>query len=213
MLCYSTSMIKPPNSTLINVCIVPDERVGADCVSISESFKSDDTLFVLGGDKFAHMTVYMARFADDQLGAVLQAVQNALEQAKSFRCQHIGYLMTAGRYLEVSYAKSEVFMQLHEALIAAVAALRINPGDPYEEGYFTPYTAEQQKNAQETGYDLAGNLYRPHITLTRYHEGGIPELFPAFPAANLSFNLGKICVYKADDNGAVYELVQTVSIH
>jgi 2'-5' RNA ligase len=99
-------------------------------------------------------------------------------------------------------------MRLHEALINNVAERRINPGKPYEEGYFTPYTAEQQQNARETGYDLARNLYRPHVTLTRYQVGGVPEVFPALPAANLSFNLDKVCVYKADDNGAVYELIQ-----
>jgi hypothetical protein len=203
---------KPQNSTLINVCIVPDERVGAECVLISQSLANDDTLFVLGGDKFAHMTAYMARFADDQVDAVVRGVEEALRAATSFRCQHSGYLMTAGRYLEVSYAKSDAFMRLHESLIEAVAGLRINPGDPYEEGYFTPYTAEQQRNARETGYDLARSLYRPHVTLTRYREGGVPDVFPALPAADLSFGLGKVCVYKADDNGAVYELVREFNV-
>jgi hypothetical protein len=210
--CYSTTMTKPQNSTLINVCIVPDERVGTECVAISQSLKNDSILFVLGGDIFAHVTAYMARFANDQIDAVVRGVENALQSAESFRCQHSGYLMTAGRYLEVSYAKSDALVQLHESLINAVATLRINPGDPYEEGYFTPYNSEQQRNAQETGYDLARNLYRPHITLTRYREGGVPDMFPALPAANLSFNLGKVCVYKADDNGAVYELVRAFSI-
>ncbi len=201
-------MTKPDNSTIINVCVIPDERVGAECVLISQSLKSDDTLFVLGGDKFAHMTAYMARFADADIDKVVQGVESALKTASSFRCEHTGYFMTAGRYMEVSYRKSDAFMGLHESLITAVSDLRINPGNPYEEGYFTPYTAEQQQNAAETGYDLARNLYRPHVTLTRYQEGGVPAEFPALPAVNLSFDLDKVCVYKADDNGAVYELIR-----
>lgn len=96
-------------------------------------------------------------------------------------------------------------MRLHELFIDSLKNFRINPNDPFEEGYFTPYTEEQQKNAKETGYDLALNLYRPHITLTRYKEGEAPKMFPAFAPAELSFQLNKVCIYKADDNGAVYE--------
>jgi 2'-5' RNA ligase len=105
------------------------------------------------------------------------------------------------------YRKSAEIAALHEALIASVAGYRINPGNPYEEGYFTPYTAEQRQNAKETGYDLARNLYRPHITLTCYKDGGIPDAFPALSEAKLSFDLDKVCVCQADDNGAQYERI------
>lgn len=205
-------MNKPENSTLLNVCVFPDERVSAECVQISQSFKNDSTMFVLGGNLFAHMTVYMARFANENIDEAVSGVEAVLQNAQSFRCEHTGYFMTAGRYLEASYRKSEQFMALHESVIKAIAAKRINPGQPYEEGYFTPYTVEQQQNAKETGYDLARNLYRPHVTLTRYKEGGVPDVFPALPAADLSFSLGKICVYKADDNGAVFELVRELHV-
>jgi 2'-5' RNA ligase len=151
------------------------------------------------------MTVFMARFAESEIPNILDAVKKVLEHAKSFRCEQSGYFMTAGRYFEVSYRKSKEFMDLHESLISGLKDLRINPGKPFEEGYFTPYTKEQQKNAQETGYDLAHSLYRPHITLTRYSEGGVPTEMPLFPPTELSFKLSRVCVYKADDNGAVYE--------
>lgn len=165
-------------------------------------------MFALGEGLFAHMTVYMARFANTNIDKVANSVENALKSAVSFRCEHSGYFMTANRYLEASYRKSDGFVQLQEAIISYVAELRLNPGKPYEEGFFAPYTAEQQQNARETGYDLAGDLYRPHVTLTRYAEGQVPETFPALPAANLSFGLDKVGIHKADDNGAVYELVR-----
>lgn len=168
---------------------------------------------MLGDDKFAHMTVFMARFSNDRIDEVVAAVEKALSNAKSFECTHTGYLMTEGRYLETSYRKSKEFIQLHESLIEAVSSLRINPGDPYEEGYFTPYSLDQQQNAKDTGYDLARDLFRPHVTLTRYVEGGVPEVFPALPSAKLSFALSKISVYKADDNGAVYELLKSFEVY
>lgn len=205
-------MEKPGNSTLINVCILPDERVSTECVGISQTLKSDKTMFVLGDGLFPHMTVYMARFSNADIQKVTDATESALEYAKVFLAEHTGYFRTEGRYLEASYRKSADLLSLHELLITYNAALRINPGRPFNEGYFAPYSPEQQKNAKETGYDLARNLYRPHITLTRYREGQVPKNFPAFPQANLSFQLGRIGVYKADDNGAVYELIREFQV-
>src|SRR3989344_4512276 len=196
----------PKDSVIINVCIIPPQDVGDTCVTLSQSLKSDSTMFVLDGkSKFAHMTEFMERFASGAVSNVLEATEKALENAKSFLCEHTGYFMTAGRYLEASYRKSKEFMSLHELLIDSLKDCRINPNNPFEEGYFTPYTKEQQQNAKETGYDLAHNLYRPHITLTRYKEGEVPKMFPAFASAELSFQLSRVCAYKADDNGAVYE--------
>ena len=199
-------MNKPENSTIINVCVIPSDQVGAECVNVSQSLKSDGTMFVLDGvTKFPHMTVYMARVANEQVPNVVEAAGSLIEGIQSFTCKHTGYFMTKGRYFEASYEKSSSFVAFHEKLISQLKGYRINPGNPFEEGYFTPYTAEQQKNAKETGYDLAHELFRPHVTLTRYHEGKMPEINPETPPTDLSFNLWKICVYKADDNGAVYE--------
>ncbi len=196
----------PENSVLINVCIIPPEEVGKQCVAMSQSLKSDTTLFVLDGKtRFAHMTVYMARFANAQIAKVLETTENILKDVKGFYVEHDGYFMTAGRYLEVSYQKSEELMDLHKLLINNLKEYRINPGNPFEEGYFTPYTKEQQNNAKETGYDLAHTLYRPHVTLTRYQEKKLPKTAPILPSTELSFQANKICIYKADDNGAVYE--------
>jgi hypothetical protein len=121
-------MDKPENSTLLNICVFPDGRASAEHVRISQSLKSEDTMFVLGEGLFPHMTVYMARFASADIKKVVVATESALQQATSFCCEHAGYFMTVGRYLEASYRKSAEFLQLHELLITHNADLRINPG-------------------------------------------------------------------------------------
>lgn len=198
-----------PESTILNVCIIPTVEVSNQCLQLSQSLKSGGTIFALDGiTKFAHMTVYMARFANSEFAHVIQTARQTLLHNDTFLCEHTGYFMTSGRYLEASYRKSARLMALHERLVSSLSRYRLNPGNPFEEGYFTPYTEEQQRSAKETGYDLAYGLYRPHITLTRYHEDQLPETFPGFAPAKLSFMLRKICVYKADDNGAVYEKLE-----
>ena len=127
-------MIPPKDSVIINVCIIPSQDVGNKCVELSQPLKSDSTMFVLDGkSKFAHMTVFMARFANSEVGNLLSATEKTLKGANSFLCEHTGYFMTAGRYLEVSYRKSKEFMVLHELLINSLKDYRINPNNPFEE--------------------------------------------------------------------------------
>ncbi len=186
--------------------------MGKECIAISKSFESEASTFVLGNGKFPHMTVFMACFANGLVPQVIEATERVLRSADSFYCEHSGYFMTEGRYLEISYRRSPECISLYGQLIHKLAPLRITPGHPYEEGYFTPSTAEQRRNVEETGYDLARNLYRPHVTLTRYKEGTLPKEFPAFPKASLSFNLTEVCIYEADDNRAVFRLLRTFAI-
>ncbi len=103
-------------------------------------------------------------------------------------------------------------MRLHEFVITHSANLRLKPGSPFTEAYLAPYTPEQQKNAAETGYDLARNLYRPHVSLTRYSSDHVPTKLPELPETDLSFDIHKICVCKADDNGPVYELIKEFNL-
>lgn len=162
-------------------------------------------MFMLGADRFAHMTVYMARFHNDDIRKVIKRTAAIIKHIRSFTCPHTGYYMTDGGYYEVSYEKSPPLTELHKELIRQNGPLRINPGKPFIESYFAPYSEKQVANAQETGYDLAYDLFRPHITLTRYAQ---PERPSIFPDIDLSFDVTKIAVYKADDNGAVYELLE-----
>jgi hypothetical protein len=124
-------------------------------------------------------------------------------------CEQSGYFVTDGHYLEASYKKSADILKLHKDIIAAVSSFRLNPGTPFEESYFAPYTEEQRKNAEETGYDLANNLYRPHITLARYKSERAPTDLPNLPGESLSFKLDTVSVFRADENGSARELIKT----
>ena len=198
----------PENSTIINVCIIPKKEVGDECVWLAQFLKSPATRFVLDGQtKFAHLTLWMARVDKGQISQLLVEATRILSMEKPFLCKHTGYFATAGRYYEVSYAKSAEFLGLQSRLVEGLKEFRLNPKEPYEEAYFVPYTNEQRKNAEETGYDLVGELYRPHITLARWHEGQVPKKLPELPVANLSFDLSTVCICLATEAGAVYKML------
>jgi len=200
------------DSVLLNVCIIPPASVGTMCIELSKSLDSKNTLFVLDGvNRFPHMTLFMARFPKSAIPEVIAHVQEIAESTKEFVCKHAGYFMTDGQHAEVSYVKSKELLDLHEKVIEMLKRYRYSAGNPVAEKYFDPYTSKQKVNAQETGYDLAHSLYRPHITLTRYKTN--EDRQPFLPdAKNLSFVANTIAVYKADDNGAVFEELGTYRV-
>lgn len=200
------------NTVLLNVCILPPELVAKQCIAISNTFNENDVRFMLGDRLFPHTTVYMARFEESRIDEVKSRLKSLVSNLNSVKLTHTGYYLTEGDYIEVSYQRTSELLEFHSEIIAALKDYRAHPGDAETESYFGPYNAAQKKNAQETGYDLAYDLYRPHITLTRYKEGRVPYEFPAFPAATLSFDIPKIALYKADENGAVYEEIATLEI-
>jgi 2'-5' RNA ligase len=198
---------------LLNVCIIPTDSVAQQCVEISQSFKEEDVRFKLGSGLFPHSTVYMAQFDESRLGEVNAAFVAMIPKLQPVALSHSGYYLTEGGYIEVSYQRTPELQQFHSSVIEALKDFRAEPGNPKVESYFGPYNQQQRKNAKETGYDLAYDLYRPHITLTRYKEGIVPVEFPAFPQASLSFTLPKIALYKADENGAIYEEIITLEMN
>lgn len=200
------------STILVNFCILPPDNVANQCTQLSQTLKSTDTMFVLGDGKFPHMTVYMARFPRNVVSKLKSGAKQAMQSQKPFRCLHSGYFMTSGRYFEASYQKTSKFLELHSKLITSLCDFRASPGNPRKESYYGPYSAEQKKSAKQTGYDLTYDLYRPHITLTRYFENKVPEIFPAMPQTDLSFDFTKLGMYEADENGAVFKKLAEFTI-
>jgi hypothetical protein len=89
--------------------------------------------------------------------------------------------------------------------------LRFSPGRPPVEEYFGTYTNEQRINASNTGYDLAGKLYRPHITITRFNDTPDENALPKLDL-NLSFTAEAIGLFEADDMGATKQLIEEFSL-
>lgn len=194
--------ITDSDTILLNVAVIPSADVSAAAVMLSQELHTLGGIFQLDGvDRFAHLTLYMARFARSDLARVQAALSVALGELETIRLTQNGYFVTPGGYYEISYLRSPSLIHVHDKVTRALRTLRFSPGHPVAESYFGIYTSEQQQNAQKTGYDLAGDLYRPHVTLTRFDN--VPDI-NVLPTAgsNLSFTATRIGSFEADSMGA-----------
>ena len=197
---------------LLNVAVMPSTEVAAQIEFLSRELTSQGTLFTVDGVSLhAHLTLYMARFGSGRITEVRERVRQAVSALPALQLRHSGYLVTPGRYYEVSYARTDELMAAHHAVLKTLAGLRHRPGDPVVESFFGEYGGEQRENARESGYDLAGDLYRPHITVTRFKDrldaGGLPQ-----SPRDLSFEAGRIGLFAADANGAAVRFIASFDL-
>lgn len=191
-------------TTLLNVAIVPPTPTATEVERLSAALRAHGGLFRIDGrQKLAHLTLYMARFANSNIEAAMAATATFAKEHRACALDHTGYHQTQGNYYEVSYARSEGVLRLHQSAADSLLPLRYSPGRPLVEDFFAPYSTGQRAQAERSGYDLAGDLYRPHITITRFAEPPAHAL-PS-PGIDLSFSATTVGLFRADNLGAVTE--------
>jgi hypothetical protein len=197
------------DTTLLNVAIVPPRSVAAAIHAMSGALAaSGDGLFVVDGvERLAHVTVYMARFPTDTVAEILDRLERL--DIHPVDIKHSGYFVTAGNYYEVSYQRTAELELLQSTIIGRLKDLRFAPGDPERETFFGPYSADQRASAEACGYDLSGNLFRPHVTLSQLRGTPRPRL-PESPD-ELSFVANTLALFEADEFGAARRLIATRS--
>jgi hypothetical protein len=201
------------DTLLLNVAIVPSDDVAKSVGIVSKELRRFEGVFEIDGiDHFAHLTLYMARFAKSMVPEVRSAISSVVGSLGPIDLVQFGYLLTDSNYYEVSYRKSPAVVLAQSALTARLCDLRFSPGDPLYEDYFGEYSKAQRANAEQYGYDLAGGLFRPHITLTRFGNSVREKLLPT-AGVDLSFRARRIGLFQADSLGAASRLMATFDIN
>ena len=191
-------------TTLLNVAILPPASTAVEVERLSATLQTCGGLFQVDGrQRFAHLTLYMARFANSAIDSVVAEAAKFAKGHSACTLDHTGYHLTPGNYYEVSYARGEGLMKLHQTASDSLLPLRYSPGRPRVEDFFAPYSSRQREQAERSGYDLAGDLYRPHITITRFAES--PTRALPSPRIDLSFPAAAIGLFRADNLGAATE--------
>lgn len=198
------------DTLLLNVAVIPPDHVANEAIDLSARTCAFGGLFELDRTaRFPHMTIYMARFSYSKIDAVRGILSATVPTFEEVALDHNGYYVTPIKYYEVSYAKSPGLERMQDAIAKGLRGLRYAPGNPIIENYFGSYQGDTKKNAEAWGYDLIGDLYRPHITLTRFPADF--RIDPQMPLRespdDLSFPLSSIGLFRADDMGAARELI------
>ena len=193
---------------LCNVSVIPTSDVSNVVTDLSR--RSAGLFEIDNIERHAHATLYMARFRREDAEELFLRIKKVVAEIEPIRLVHDGYFVTPGNYYEVSYRRERQLLTVHDRITRAARSLRYAEDSPIVEDYYGPYSAEQRANVRRHGYDLAGALYRPHVTITRFPVPPTGELPVA--STDLSFTASTIGVFQADRLGAARKLIQAFDL-
>ena len=211
--CSSMNRVKQEIATeslLLNVAIIPPDRVTDEAIELSEKAYALGGLFELNRTtRFPHVTIFMARFSRSEIDAVRGILATMVPTLEEQALSHCGYHVSENKYYEISYVKTSGLERTQGMIARELRELRYAPGNPVIEDYFGEYSGDTKESAEKWGYDLFGHQYRPHLTLTRFPAESQIDLQASLPASpnDLSFSLSNIGLFRADELGAARELV------
>jgi hypothetical protein len=200
-----------PETLLLNVAVIPPDNVANESIALSRRAKSLGGLFELDrATRLPHLTIYMARFSHSKVDAVRRMLSTIIPTFEEQTVNHTGYYLTPNRYYEISYARTPGLVLAQANITKKLCELRHSPGNPVIENYFGEYKGKTKNSVERWGYDLVGNLYRPHLTLTRFSTEPQAVVAPAsLPKSlnDLSFTLSTVGLFRADSMGSARELI------
>lgn len=202
------------HTVLLNVSLLPTTSVAERLIQCSERLR-DIGIFVLNPEtRIPHLTLYMARFPVSAVDRVAQLLVSTLAEAEPLELLSEGWFRTSGNYLEVGYAPTTHLRDLQDAVIARIASLRFIPAsyDSYFEDYFGAYSGDQQRNVRDCGYDLAGDSFRPHVTVTRVRDGAALDVSTLPRSDGYSFYAETAALVEADRLGAGRRMIRRYNI-
>ncbi len=167
-----------------DIVLIPSRPTEDRVIGLSQDLAKHDTYFTLkDGSFYPHLSLYMLTINDDQLSTVSQTLERIATSQEAIHLYSNRYRQHHG-FIGVGYEKTTDIEKLQETIITAVT--------PYRSG--------------EDTYDLVGELFEPHVTITRFKDHNefetselpLPDSFETDFYSLALFELGKhgTCIRK-----------------
>lgn len=183
-----------------DVVLIPNTELSAKAVSASQSLAQFDNLFTLDNTNyFAHSSLYMLELktADiDKATALLQGIAEQLRPITGIATQYD----QKERFIDAEYEVTPALSQLQMQVIDTLNDMR-NGMRAKDKERMLSATGIALENFQKYGYKPVGELFRPHITLTRFNNepANAENVLPDMATFNGTFD--RLGLFEMGDNG------------
>lgn len=197
-------------NTVYDIVLLPENRLAELAIATSQTLASLGTHFTLQKDTYVpHLSLYMVRISQEQLPQVIACLQHMAAQYAPVQAIATSYNVGKGfgaGYIDPQYEKTAELIALQAHVLQAVEPLR-NGHLPGHEQKLQNASAVKKQNLETYGYDAIGELFRPHMTLTRFtREIALPQhLLP--PVSEFSGMFNAVGIYEMGQNGTCVRIV------
>jgi hypothetical protein len=183
-----------------DVVILPDEILANKAIASSNVLKDFDSLFVLeDGKYYPHASLYMLQLAEDEVDRAKTLLSDIARHARKLTLEASRYDHTLG-FVDTEYQRTLSLDNLQHVVVAALNPVRDGMREKDKER-MVEATGLALENYKDYGYKYVGELFRPHITISRL-TGQKPEALNGLgDLAQYSGSFSKIGLFEMGDNG------------
>lgn len=194
-----------------DIVILPTDGIAKKAIDLSKQLEQHGTLFTLeDGAYFPHASLYMTqlRVVDlDKVSSILTDIAASTPQLDlvATRYDH------AEGYIDAEYARTEVLDSLQMTVVEAINPIRDGMREKDKARTLTT-TGKARENLEKYGYLSIGELFRPHVTLTRFADGQ-PIDADMLPEPNkFSGRFVKLGLFEMGNNGTCIRKIAEFSM-
>lgn len=188
-----------------NIVLLPNEGQAQHAIQASRLLAPQGTMFTLDDQSFyAHNSLYMFQMSTTSQEQCITALQELAAETAVQRLAQDGYFyQDAGHgkgYVEISFAKNESVVSLQERVIELFNTLRSGMRES-DKNKMIDATGVKLENLQKYGYPSIGELFRPHMTLTKFPVEIEPDLSVLPNASIFTGTFTRIGLFEMGPNG------------
>jgi len=199
-----------------DIVLLPAQDQAELAVRASQALSPQGSLFTLDNhDFYAHASLYMFQMDIENQEKCISALRQLAAQTAVQQLKQDGYFyQDTGHgkgYVDVAFERNNVVDSLQERAIATFNSLRAGMRES-DKAKMADASGVKLVNLQKYGYPAAGELFRPHITLTKFPVELTPDLsgLPSVEAFSGIFD--RVGLFEMGQNGTCIRKIAEFSL-
>ena len=183
-----------------DIVILPCLELSNRAIALSRQLQRFGALYVLEDGKcYPHASLYMTQLRSDSLERSIQLLAEIAANSFAINLTATTYHQAEG-YIDAEYKRDSDIEGLQRKVISIINPIRDGIREKDKVRMFST-TGLARENLEKYGYRGVGELFSPHLSLTRFKDGqdiatdGLP------PYADLSGQFTKLGLFEMGDNG------------
>lgn len=199
-----------------DLVLLPNSDLTNKAISVSNTLSKFGSLFTLKiGKYYPHMSLYMFQLDVDDITKVEAIMQEIATSTSAIQAKATKYSLGQGfgvGYVDPEYLLTDELAQIQDRVVAAINPVRAGMRES-DINKMQDATGIKLENLQKYGYPTIGELFRPHVTLTRLN-GHKPEVLDVLPdIQEFSGTFDRIGLFEMGANGTCIRQIVEVPLN
>lgn len=184
-----------------NIVLLPDPELSQKAIAASRLLADQhESYFVLkDGQFYPHATLYMTQLQTDTLPQAQTALADIAAHTPPLALEADHYFQAMG-YIDPNYVRTPAADALHWAVVNAINPIRDGMREKNKQR-MQEATGLARENLEKYGDHRVGELFRPHITLTRFVSEQPIDTTILPPVSSFNGTFTRLGLFQMGDNG------------